>query len=281
MATTAATQVSVRKATPQIGAFIEDIDLSQDLTEEVKAKLRAAIDENLVLFFRDQDLDMDHHVALCEVFAPATGVNTGITLNGKVLIIEKHPDGKPASDNIWHSDQSYKVEPPTYCVLKAVTLPSSGGDTCWASMYAAYDALSSRMQRYLDGLEAIHTGEQTARQVVESGARDASELEHLLKQNAPHRQPIVRTNPENGRKALYVNPLYTAEIPDLPREEGEAILRFLYNHISQPVFHYRFHWEPNSIAIWDNRWTQHQALYDYRETRLMHRVASAGTSIIP
>ena len=277
--TDTSTNISVRKATPQIGAFIEDIDLTRALTGEIKAQMRAAIDENMVLFFRDQDLDRDQQVALCEVFAPATGVNTGKVLDGKVLIIEKQPNGQPGSDNTWHSDQSYKAEPPTYCVLKAVSLPSSGGDTCWASMYAAYSALSSRMQRYLEGLEAIHSGEQTARQVVESGTRGAAELDQLLKQNAPRRQPIIRTNPRDGRKALYVNPLYTIGIPDLPKEEGEAILSFLYHHLSQPLFHYRFRWEPNSIAIWDNRWTQHQALYDYRETRLMHRVASAGEPI--
>jgi taurine dioxygenase len=153
-----------------------------------------------------------------------------------------------------------------------VTVPAEGGDTLFASMYAAYDALSDRMKAYLAGLTAIHEGAPYYREVNRIIGRDDRGRTYPV---AEH--PVVRTHPETGRKALYVNSMFTTQLVGVPKAEGDAVLRLLFDHVRNPQFQCRFRWEPNSIAFWDNRCTQHYAVWDYYpEVRSGYRVTVKG-----
>ena len=171
----------------------------------------------------------------------------------------------------WHSDVSCDVEPPMGSILYIRQCPPRGGDTLFANMYAAYEALSDRMKAYLDGLTALHDGEQTYRGLYANyGVADRPEYPR-----AEH--PVVRTHPVTGKKALYVNRGFTRFIVGIPRDESDAMLAYLYQHAENPLFQCRFRWTENAIAFWDNRCAQHRAMWDYwPHTRSGTRVTVKG-----
>jgi taurine dioxygenase len=167
-------------------------------------------------------------------------------------------NSKRVAGEEWHSDVSCDVEPPMGSILHLHTVPPSGGDTLFASMYAAYETLSERMKRFLEGLTALHSGERYYRRMnAKLGTDDAGRTFP----RANH--PVVRTHPLSRRKALFVNRGFTYRINELPEEESEAVLNFLYQHAERPDFQMRFRWDLNSVAFWDNRCVQHLAIWDY------------------
>ena len=265
-------QLRVEPLSPVIGAEISGVDLRQLLDDARLADLQAALATHLVLFFRDQDLTLDQHKAFGRRFGelhihPAAPTDAE---HPEILVV--HGDDKVTfvAGSLWHSDVSCDAEPPMGSILRVVEVPSAGGDTLFASMYAAFEGLSDRMQRLLAGLTAVHEGEQYYR-----GRYGATNLRDGNYPVAEH--PLVRTHPVTGRQALYVNEGFTTRIEDLPGAESEALLTFLFKHCAKPDYHCRFHWRPHSIAFWDNRCTQHLAIWDYwPETRHGYRVTIRG-----
>jgi taurine dioxygenase len=266
--------ISVRPVTPTIGAEIGNVDLSQPLSEQTQQELNDALLDHLVLFFRDQDLDFEQHKRFGRYFGDLHIHPNVPGPEGHPEILRIHADAKTrriAGDK-WHSDVSCEETPPMGSILRLHTLPESGGDTLFASMYAAYDALSEPMQDMLGKLTAIHDGAPNYAQRnqlagVDNSGRVFPRAEH----------PVVRTHPVTGKKALFVNPAFTTGIKDVPADESEALLQFLFAHIAKPQFHCRFKWQPNSIAFWDNRCVHHHAMWDYYpQVRSGYRVTIKG-----
>jgi taurine dioxygenase len=265
---------SVSAVTPVIGGEISGLSLSETPDESVYQELRDALTEHQVLFFRDQDISVEAQMALGAWFGElvAHPNDPGLEAHPEVMIIHADETSKRVAGESWHSDVSCEEEPPMGSILRIHTLPDTGGDTLFASMYAAYDALSEPMKHFLEGMTAIHDGAPYYRSVNVRIGRDDQGREY------PHAEhPIVRTHPVSGRKALFVNSMFTTQIVGLPKKESDAILGFLFEHIAQPQFQCRFRWQKNSMAFWDNRCVQHQAIWDYwPQTRSGYRVTIKG-----
>jgi len=265
--------LTVDKLTPIIGAEIGGLDLSRPLSNRQQDEVHRALAENLVIFFRDQHITPDQHLAFGRMFGnlhvhPAAPHEPG---HPELMVIHADKDSPRANGEGWHTDVSCDVEPPMGSILYIKECPPRGGDTLFASMYAAYDALSDRMKTYLEGMTAVHDGEQVYRGLYANyGVAD--------KPNYPRAEhPVIRTHPVTGGKALYVNRGFTRHLVGVPRDESEGILRYLYEHMENPLFQCRFRWRANSIAFWDNRCVQHRAMWDYWPyTRSGNRVTVAG-----
>jgi taurine dioxygenase len=255
-------------------AIITGLDLTKPLSNHQATELEAALVEHQVLFFRDQPLDLDSHQALGRHFG-ALHVHPNVPgPSGYPAVLPIHTDAtsRRIAGEAWHSDVSCDEQPPLGSILHLHIVPPTGGDTLFASMFAAYDALSPRMKTYLDGLTATHAGEHVYRSHNE---RDAVPETGRAYPRAVH--PVIRTHPVSKRRALFVNATFTTRINELPADESRAILSYLYEHATRPEFQVRFRWRPNSVAFWDNRSTQHMALWDYfPETRSGFRVTIKG-----
>lgn len=258
-----------------LGADVHGLDLSQPLDESAVRLIRQALLEHQVLFFREQRiLTVEQHRSLCRHFgelevAPFQRDTADPTL---LLLDQMESRGSQAAN--FHADNTFRTYPPMGAILQAHILPDDGGgDTCFASMYAAYEGLSPRMQAYLDGLEAWHSlAQMAARLSTQPGLKLQLDMDDW----PPVKHPVVAVHPETGRKLLNVNYNWTTHIDGLPTAESRTILDFLYQHIRNPEFQVRMHWQPGDITFWDNRVTQHYAVPDYRGRRLMQRIAIAG-----
>lgn len=268
--------IEVEPMTPTIGAEITGVDLREPLSPTQVAEIRRALLDHLVVFFRDQDITPEQHVAFGRQFGELC-YPPFMTDHGDVpelLVLDQvHPKGE--GTDTWHSDNTFMAEPPLGSILKAITLPKSGGDTCFASAYAAYEALSPAIRRLLEGLTAVHDLTATLERANAAGHTKA-DIAAVLAKSPPIEHPVVRTHPETGRKALFVNANSTTRLVGLSDRESALLLPFLCDHIRAPEFQCRFRWEPHSIAFWDNRSAQHLAVADYHERRVMHRVTLAG-----
>jgi taurine dioxygenase len=267
-------RVSIHKLTPALGVEIRGLDLRQPIDDDVFDVVHRALLDHGVVFFRDQDIAVEQQMALGARFGQLVvhPNDPGLPAHPEVMIIHADATSKRVAGESWHSDVSCDPEPPLGSILRMHTVPESGGDTLFASMYAAYEALSEPMKRLLTGLTAIHDGASYYRSVNEVLGRDDGGRTYP---RAEH--PVVRTHPETGRRAIFVNEMFTARIVGLPRGESEAILRFLFQHVQQPAFQCRFTWRRNSMAFWDNRCVQHQAVWDYwPHTRSGYRVTVRG-----
>jgi taurine dioxygenase len=229
-----------------------------------------------VIVLRDVDLSPEEHVRLGEQFGEvevhAFFPNLGDGFE-RVSVLDS-ADGTRSS--MWHTDESFLERPPMGTLLQAQVLPSFGGDTCWASMTASYDALSASMKRYLDGMTAEHGLARIAELKQRAGHAKAQEVADAIAADRRATHPVVHRHPETGAPALYVNPTYTRWLNDVPAEESESVLRLLYAHATHERFVYRHRWSPGDFVIWDNRCTMHIALADYTERRRMHRVSVLG-----
>ncbi len=266
--------MQVSPISPTIGAEICGADLVK-LSDAGFAEIKAAFVEHGVLVFRDQpQLTPEQQVAFAKRFGPLHTHPAAPTLAGhpEVFVIHAHAGSKVANGNGWHTDVSCDEEPPLATLLQLHLLPPSGGDTLFASMYAAFETLSPHMQALLMQMQAHHESEHIYRgRYADRGVDDSGRTYP----RALH--PIVRTHPESGRKALYVNPSFTTRIEGLSRAESDALLNMLYTHQQRPEFQMRLRWEPNTLALWDNRCTQHFALWDYwPNERKGHRVTVLG-----
>ncbi len=265
--------ITVDKLTPIIGAEIAGVDLSRPLGNHQMEEIHRALAENLVIFFRDQDMTPEQHLSFGRNFGelhvhPAAPHVPG---HPELMVIHADKDSPRANGEGWHTDVSCDVAPPMGSILYVKTCPPKGGDTLFASMYAAYEAVSDRMKAYLDGLTAVHDGEDVYRGTYSNYGVD----DKPVYPRAEH--PIVRSHPVTGKKALYVNRGFTKSIVGLPRDESGAILNYLYDLGEDPLFQCRFRWRENSVAFWDNRCVQHRAMWDYwPHTRSGFRVTVAG-----
>jgi taurine dioxygenase len=264
--------IQVDKLTPHAGAEIRGVDLAQSLDERTFKEIHDALIDNGVIFFRDQHLTPDQQKSFGRLFGELHVHPAAPSLlegHPEILVIHADEKSKRVAGEVWHSDVSCDPEPPMGSILYMHELPPVGGDTLFASMYAAYDGLSEPMQRFLEPLTAIHEGEHVyrGRYGVDDAGKVFPKAEH----------PLIRTHPVSGRKALFVNSGFTTRIPQLKRAESDALLQFLYRHIETPEFHCRFRWQVNSIAFWDNRCMQHHAMWDYYpQRRHGHRVTIKG-----
>ncbi len=254
-------QLDIRPLTPVLGAEVFGIDLSQQLSAAQVAAVRRALIDHQVIFFRDQQMSCEQQIALGRRFG---------SLHVHPLAQGNHPDHpellrihadenstRVAGEN-WHTDVSADDEPPMGSMLYMKEVPQAGGDTLFASMYAAYDALSRPMQQFLEGLTAVHDGSRIwTKYGFPPPAKGFARSEH----------PVIAVHPETGRKLLYVNQVFTSHVLGLSAEESETLLAMLYRHIGNPRFMCRFRWQANSVAFWDNRCTQHQAIFDYFPAR--------------
>lgn len=256
-----------RKVTPHIGAEVFNIDLTKPLSNSQVDELKQGFVDHQVLFFRDQKISFDDHIRLGRYFGPLgehVGKQTISKKTDNPYVRKFHYDetSKKVSGENFHSDQSCAEIPPLGSILyNHIVPPNGGGDTMFASMYNAYDALSDRMKRFLEGLTATHDGTR----VFGPGTPVNS-------------HPVIITHPESGRKALYVNVDFTAKINELSELEGRRVLEFLIEHSIKPEWSCRFRWQPHSIAFWDNRCTQHKAVWDYwPAVRSGYRIQVEGT----
>ena len=264
--------IQVDKLTPHAGAEIRGVDLSQPLDERTFKEIHDALIDSGVIFFRDQHLTADQQKAFGRLFGELhmhPAAPRELADHPEILVIHADEKSRHVAGENWHSDVSCDLEPPMGSILYMHELPPVGGDTLFASMYAAYEALSEPMKRLLEPLTAMHEGEHVyrGRYGVDDTGKTFPKAEH----------PVVRTHPVSGRKALYVNGGFTTRIVQLKRPESDALLQLLYRHVETPEFHCRFRWQVNSIAFWDNRCMQHHAMWDYYpQRRHGHRVTVRG-----
>jgi len=263
-----------------LGAEVDGIDLAQ-CGDEAIAEVRQALLDNLVLCFRDQRLTPAQQIALGRRFGELNVHPHYKHLDGhpEILPVLKEPSDKRNIGGVWHSDVTFLERPALGSLLYAIDVPSKGGDTLFASQYAAYEALSVGMKRLLDGLVAVHSDAilTAPRNVARSNAERSTKLDEAAKQASESEHPVVRTHPETGRKALFVNGAFTTRFKDMTVEESRPLLQFLYAHAVRPEFTCRIRWRKGSLVFWDNRAVQHYALNDYPgERREMHRVTVEG-----
>ncbi|MPZ31571.1 MAG: taurine dioxygenase [Rhodospirillales bacterium] len=276
--------IEVRKIAGALGAEVTGVDLSQPLDDDTYAAVRGAFVEHGVIFFRDQVLTPETHKRLSRCFGPFGETPFVKTMPGHpeiIAVIKEASDVKTHNfGGGWHSDFSFLERPPLGSLLYARDVPPYGGDTLWASMYLAYEELSDGLKQSLEGLKAVHSGRRSygtqglfasgggvkAMTVVPSEAGDAEIL-----------HPVVRTHPESGRKALYINGVYTIRFEGWTEAESKPLLDYLQAHATRPEFTCRFRWSKGALAMWDNRCTQHNAINDYDgQRREMHRTTIEG-----
>ena len=266
--------IEITPMTPRIGAEVSGIDLTKSLGNQQFQELHDALMEHSVLFFRNQDVDVEQHKNFGRLFGdlhihPGSPPPPG---HPEILIVHADKDSKHIAGENWHSDVTCDAEPPMGSILHLWEVPKSGGDTLFASMEAAYDDLSERMKTYLDGLNATHSGEQIYRGRYNNQKHDDTNVTYPRNVH-----PVVRTHPVTGRKSIFVNKTFTTHINEIPKAESDSVLAFLYSHCAKPDYQVRFKWQPHSIAFWDNRCVQHLALWDYYpQVRSGYRVTVKG-----
>jgi taurine dioxygenase len=269
-------ELEIRPSTACIGAEISGLDLREELSQATIETLQDALHEHLVLFFRKQPISLEQQIAFARQFGELMVHPFGPSHpdHPEIIVLDQvAPKGEGADE--WHADTTFIPEPPLGSVLRGVQLPALGGDTCFVSMVAAYEALSPPIKELVGGLRAVHdiTGNLTRAGRV---GKSSISLEEALKKWPPVSHPVVRTHPVSGRKALYVYSVAVSHIEGLSEAESEAILSFLYEHTRTPDFQCRFRWEPDSIAFWDNRVVQHCGIPDYDDRRIMYRATLRG-----
>jgi taurine dioxygenase len=240
-----------------IGAQVEGVDLRRNISPDLKSDLNRALLEWKVLFFRDQPLSPEQQRHVARQWGELE-LHPFLTAGDLPEVVRFAKDATTKGmENIWHSDVTWRQLPSMGSILRAVTVPARGGDTMWADMALAYDGLPEDIRSRVDGLTAVHDFSETF--------------------GPPAEHPVIRVHPETGRRTIYVNEIFTSRIVDLDAAEGDTLLRFLCAQARIPEYQCRFRWEPNSIAFWDNRSTQHYAISDYwPQERVMERVTIIG-----
>ncbi len=273
-------QITLEPISGSLGAIIDGIDLSQELDDHSYAAIKTALLENLVIFFRDQDITPAQQVTFGRRFGELHIHPFIPNLEGHQEIIKLYAETGDKETlrlaNYWHEDLSYSPDPPLAAILRAAQVPSRGGDTMWVNLYKAYDTLSPKMQEIVAGLSAWHDVTKTYRRQDLQREGGPEQYWSTFNKMPPTLHPLVKTHPETGKKLLYVSELTTTYIEGLREAESDALLNMLYKHLDWKELHCRFYWRKNSIAMWDNRCTAHYAVRDYSEPREMHRVTVIG-----
>ncbi len=270
--------MQIRKIAGALGAELSGIDLAAGLSDLQAKEIRQALLDNVVIFLRNQKLTPEQFLSFAKAMGQPIEYPFVKGLEGFPHIIEvkKLEHEKVNFGGIWHSDTTYLETPPMGSMLLSREVPPYGGDTLFANQYLAYEALSPTMKRLLDGLRGISSSaradvSKTREDRIKTDGKDSAPKEY----RAEH--PVVRTHPETGRKALYVNVAHTAGIVGMTDEESTPLLEFLFRHQVKPEFTCRFAWEANAIAFWDNRCAQHNPVNDYHGfRRVMQRITLQG-----
>jgi taurine dioxygenase len=269
------------RITPAVGAEVVGVDV-KTLDESTFAQLRRAFDEHGVLFFRDQNLSPNDHIAFAQrwgtininrFFKPVDGYP-------QIAQVLKEPEQTKNIGGGWHTDHSYDVAPAMCSILYALEIPEYGGDTLFAGMGAAYDALSDGFKRMLESLHAVHSSSHVfgkeALYLRDMGGR----IGNSQAVTPDVRHPVIIRHPNTGRRLLYVNPGFTRAIDGWAQDESDQLLQFLYRHAMKPEFQARLKWQKGTLAMWDNRSTWHYALNDYHgQRRSMHRITVEGVAL--
>lgn len=270
------TALEIKPLSPHIGAVIGGVDLRAPLSGTLRDALYQALLDHKVIFFRDQDLTADQHIAFARCFGELEiHPFTPNSEDHPEIIQLTHNREHKGRENFWHSDVTWRLEPSLGSVLRAIEVPAVGGDTLFANMELAYEALPEELRERLDGMTATHDFAHFRRVLQKQGRGDEIAAMEAKYPNPQH--PVVRSHPDTGRKSLYVNVAFTQYIDGLERAESDALLARLYAQAAVPEYQCRFRWEPNSIAFWDNRACQHYATSDYwPAVRRMERVTIVG-----
>ena len=276
-------RIKVKPLSGGCGAEIFGVDLSEDLGNETFAEVQRAFHENLVIFFRDQNLTPDEQKKFGRRFGTLNIHPQYVPLDGhpEILPVLKEPDETKNIGDVWHTDVSFLEQPSMGSLLYAHEVPTAGGDTMFANQYLAYETLSDGMKKLLNNVAAVHSD-----RVLSNPANAADRNEGRstrIRENAmteeeiTNEHPVVRTHVETGRKSLYVNRPFTVRFSGMTEAESQPLLEYLYTHATRPEITCRFRWKKHSVAFWDNRCTQHYALNDYHgHRRTMHRVTVNG-----
>lgn len=272
-------RLNIQALGPYIGAQVSNLNLSRPLSDAQFEQLYHALLRHQVLFLRDQPVTPEQQRALAgrfgdlhihPVYPHAPDVE-------EIIVLDTHDNNPPDNDN-WHTDVTFIETPPAAAILAAKRLPETGGDTLWASGIAAWNALSEPFKTLLNGLHAEHDFTKSFQELkYRKTAEEHENWKRAVAKNPPVQHPVIRTHPVSGKKALFVNEGFTTRIVDLSQKESDALLQFLFVHITKPEFQVRWRWQENDIAIWDNRVTQHYANADYLPSRrVMHRATVLG-----
>lgn len=264
------------------GAELHGVDLSQELDDETFGEIKQAFLDHQVIFFRDQKLTEDRHKAFGRRFGTLNIHPRYEPLEGhpEIIPVRKDPEDARIIGESWHHDLTHLPRPPLGAVLYALETPPVGGDTLFASQYAAYESLSDGLKRMLEELKGVHDNRNQSPKAAAARNADRSsklraDLDEAEEPESEH--PVVITHPETGRKALYVNAPHTRRFAGMTEEESRPLLEYLFAHSSKPEFTCRFRWRDGSIAFWDNRCVMHRALNDYPgHKRYMNRVTVDG-----
>ena len=268
--------IEVQPVAGSLGVEILGVDVATATGDEVISEIRQAFQDHLVIFFRDQTLTPHEQLAFARRFGEPMEYPQlkGLPECPLITPVLKLEHERINFGGVWHSDTTYLTRPPMASMLYALEIPPYGGDTLFANQYQAYETLSDGLRKMLDGLTAINSSTKAdASKTREERLKDAGvEVKVLVGEH-----PIVRTHPETGRRALYVNIGHTTHFKGWTEEESRPLLEYLWRHQVRPEFTCRFRWQPGSIAFWDNRCVQHNAVNDYQGfRRVMHRVTLAG-----
>ncbi len=271
---TRVTKFVVNPMTPTFGAEVAGIDLGARLSEDILRDLEGELLKWKVLFFRNQKIGIEDQKRLGSWFGKLE-VHPTARHNPEVVRIEED-DKRRANNNLWHSDMSFKVEPPLGSILRAEEIPNVGGDTLFADMEQAYQGLSNEIKERIDCAHALHCWPSAW---IDLAMRSAgiSDRDEFLRQCPDPEHPVVRSHPKTGNKSLYVNTAFTRRIVGMSKTESDELLSKLYQQAAIPEYQCRFRWQKHSVAFWDNRCTQHYAVADFfPNRRVVERITICG-----
>lgn len=270
--------LETRRIGANLGAEISGIDLAQSLDDVGFEAVNQALAEHQVLIFRDQDITTEQQKMFARRFGRLT-VHPFAPSDSdapELIVFDNDADNPPWGTDIWHSDETFRAEPPMGTMLRALIVPEVGGDTMFTSMSAAFESLSDRMQNFISGLEAVHDFK-PFRQLFSDDAEGRRSLRDFEERYPPAVHPVVRLHPVSGKKVLFVNPQFTVAIKGMEESESRALLDQLFRQAVVPEYQIRHHWRPHTLVFWDNRAVQHYAIHDYYpQRRKMERVTIKG-----
>ncbi|WP_188693857.1 taurine dioxygenase [Silvimonas amylolytica] len=271
--------LKVTRLSPALGAVVEGVSLAEPLDQPVFEAIQAALLQHQVLFFRDQPLTPVQQRNFARHFGDLHihPIYPNVPETPEILVLDTHDGNLPDNDN-WHTDVTFIQTPPLGAILAAKQLPATGGDTLWASGTAAFTALSPVLQQLLTGLTATHDFAKSFPQSRHDATPEAlARWQSSRDKHPPLSHPVIRTHPQTGQPALFVNEGFTTRINELNPRESDALLAFLFAHVARPEFTIRWRWQEGDVAFWDNRITQHYAVADYLPARrIMHRATILG-----
>ena len=267
---------SAQQLTPSLGAEITGIDLSNDLSNEQLNQIYDDLIKYNVIFFRDQKISPEKHIEIAKSFGTIEEphpIYPHVEGFPEIVLLKNDKDNPPDTDE-WHTDVTFKSDPPFASILYSKVTPPVGGDTLWCSLSKIYDALPDDMKKYLETLRAIHDmGDFRNNYMQEDNIESAKKLNKGFEEFGHAVHPVIKIHPISKKKFLYVNPGFTSQIVGMSTPDSNSLLTYLFNMMSKPEFQVRFHWTPDTLAIWDNRCTMHYAIGDYMpHQRIMNRI---------